>query len=176
MRTIVLYYSHKGSNRFLANRMAQDLSCEIEEIVPRWNSHILMIMGVNLGIHKLKSKVREYDRVILCGPVWVGKLIVPLKEFIRMYAKEVKQLVFVTCCGSSFKDKDSKYGYNLVFNKVKGLLNEKCEHCHAFPISMFTPLELKDDPNAYKTVHLNENNFEGEIVDAYNGFISRLAR
>jgi hypothetical protein len=31
MKTIGYYFSHKGSNRFLAYRIANDLKCEIEE-------------------------------------------------------------------------------------------------------------------------------------------------
>jgi flavodoxin len=37
MTTIVYYYSRKGSNRFLATRIADDLKCEIENIKHRLN-------------------------------------------------------------------------------------------------------------------------------------------
>jgi menaquinone-dependent protoporphyrinogen IX oxidase len=89
MKTIAYYYSHKGSNRFLANRIANDLKCEIEEIKPRLNAHLLMIMGLNMGNRKLKAKIEKYDRVILCGPIWMGKLIVPLKNFVVKYRPKI---------------------------------------------------------------------------------------
>lgn len=47
MKTIVYCYSRKGGNRFLARRIAEDLKCEIEEIKPCLNAHLLMIMGLN---------------------------------------------------------------------------------------------------------------------------------
>jgi flavodoxin len=174
MKSIVYYYSHKGSNRFLAHRIANDLNCEIEEIKPRLNAHLLMLMGLNLGNRKLKTKVENYDRVILCGPIWIGKLIVPLKNFVVKYRPKIKKLIFVSCCGSSFKDKDKKYGHNLVFNQVRGLLNDKCLHCEAFPIDIFAPAELKEDPGAFMKVHLNSENFNGEIVDMYDAFINKV--
>jgi flavodoxin len=164
MKTIVYYYSHKGSNRFLAQRMASDLACDIEEIKPRLNVHMLMIMGLNLGNKKLKTKVEDYDTVILCGPIWMGKLIVLLKNFVLNYRRKVKRLIFVSCCGSSFKDKDNKFGHNLVFNQVKDLLNNKCIHCEAFPIDLFVPAELKEDSSAFMKVHLNSENFQCEII------------
>ena len=174
MKTIIFYYSNKGSNRFLANRIANDLKCDIEEIKPRLNAHLLMIMGLNLGNRKLKAKVEEYDRVILCGPIWMGKLIIPLKNFINKFSNKIKKLIFVTCCGSSFKDKDNKFGHNLVFNQVKSMLNDKCIHCEAFPIDLVAPAELKEDSAAFMKVHLNNENFKGEIITIYENFLGRI--
>jgi flavodoxin len=174
MKTIVYYYSHKGSNRFLAHRIANDLNCEIEEIKPRLNAHLMMLMGFNLGNRKLKTKVEDYDKVILCGPIWMGKLIVPLKNFINKNSKKIGKLVFITSCGSTFKDMDNKFGHNLVFNQVKGLLAQKCLHCEALPINLVAPPELKEDPAAFMKVHLNNENFKGEIVSIYERFISKI--
>jgi hypothetical protein len=39
---MVYYYSHKESNRFLAQRIANDLNCEIEEVKPRLNAVIVV--------------------------------------------------------------------------------------------------------------------------------------
>jgi len=174
MKTMVYYYSRKGSNRFLAQKIAVDLKCEIEEIIPRLNVHLFMLMGLNLGNNKLKTKVEDYDRVILCGPIWMGKLIVPLKNFVIKYRQKINKLIFVSCCGSSFKDKDNKFGHNLVFNHVKSLLNQKCAHCEAFPIDLVVPADLKEDSAAFMKVHLNNENFKGDIVSIYDAFISRI--
>ena len=174
MKTIVYYYSRKGSNRFLATKIANDLNCEMEEIKPRLDAHFPMIMGLNLGNKKLKTKVEDYDRVILCGPIYMGKLIVPLKNFINKHSGKIKKLVFVTCCGSSFKEKDNKFGHNLVFNQVKSKLNDKCIHCEAFPVDVFAPAELKEDSAAFMKVHLNNDTFKGEVVGIYDAFIQKV--
>ncbi len=174
MKTIVYYYSNKGSNRYLANKIASDLKCEIEEIKPRLNSHLLMLTGLNFGNRKLKTKVEDYDRVILCGPIWMGKLIVPLKNFVNKHLSEIKMLIFVTCCGSSFKDKDDKFGHNLVFKEVKSILKDKCLHCEAFPVGLVLPEDQKEDSDAFMKVHLNDENFKGEIVEIYKAFMQKI--
>ncbi len=176
MKTIVYYYSNKGSNRFLANKVAKDLDCKIEEIKPRLNAHLLMLMGINFGNTKLKSNCADYDRVILCGPIWMGKLVVPLKNFVKKNISKINNLVFVTCCGSTFDKKDDKFGHNLVFNQVKELAGEKCKHCEAFPIVLVLPPELREDSSAFMKTHLNSENFKGEIVEVYDEFISKLIR
>jgi len=37
MKTIVIYYSNKGSNKYLAKKISKSLSSDIEEIKPRLN-------------------------------------------------------------------------------------------------------------------------------------------
>lgn len=134
-----------------------------------------MLMGINFGNKKLKSNCEDYERVILCGPIWMGKLIVPLKNFIRNNILKINNLVFVSCCGSTFDKKDEKFGHNLVFNEVKKLSGEKCKHCEAFPIVLVLPTELRDDSSAFMKTHLNDQNFKGEMLDIYNEFIINLS-
>ncbi len=174
MATIVYYYSHKSSNKYLANKIATDLKCESEEIFPLLNAHLLMLMGLNFGNRRIKTKVENYDRVILCGPIWMGKLIVPLKNFINMYKNRIDKLIFVSCCGSTFDKKDEKFGHNLVFNEVKKLSGGKCIHCEAFPITLVLPDNQKDDSDAFMKTHLNDNNFKGEITGIYDNFIRKM--
>ncbi len=174
MKTIVYYYSHKNSNKYLANKIAKDLNCEIEEIKPRLNAHYLMLMGLNFGNTKLKTKVEHYDRVILCGPIWMGQLIVPLKNFVTKNNSKINKFIFVTCCGSTFDKKDEKFGHNLVFNEIKIITGDKCLHCEAFPITLVLPAELKDDTSAFMKNHLKDENFKGEIVGIYDNFIKKL--
>ena len=92
MKTIVVYYSNKGSNKYLAGKISKKLSCPIEEIKPRLNVFLLFLMKIHLGIKPLKHKIKEYDRVILCGPIWMGKLIPPLRSFIKKYNNKICKL------------------------------------------------------------------------------------
>jgi hypothetical protein len=133
-----------------------------------------MLMGLNLGNRRLKTKVENYDEVILCGPIWMGKLIVPLKNFMTKHIRKINKIVFVSCCGSTFEKKDEKFGHNLVFNEVKNIAGEKCIHCEAFPIGLVLPDGHKDDTDAFMKTHLNDDNFKGEILERYEGFIKRL--
>lgn len=174
MKTLVVYYSKAGSNKYLAEKISNQLKCDIEKIRPRLDNRILMMMGINLGNKKLRSKVEDYDRIILCGPVWMGKFIVPLKNFIDKYYDKINKLIFVSCCGSTFQGKDEKFGHNLVFNEVKSILKDKILHCEAFPIGLVMPDGQKEDPNAFMKTHLNDDNFQGEIVEIYDAFITKI--
>ncbi len=173
-KTLVAYYSKTGSNRFLALKTAEKLGCDIEEIKPRLNAHLLLIMGVNMGNKKFKKNLSEYDRVILFGPVWMGKLIVPLKNFIIANKTEIKSFVFASCCGSSFEMREKKFGHGIVFKKVQEIMGDKYIHCEAFPITLILPDDKKLDQQAIMSTRLTKENFTGEIEQRFNEFIKKI--
>ena len=163
MNTIVIYYSNKGSNKYLAKKISQSLSCDIEEIRPRLNVFTLFLMNIHLGIKPLKSKIKEYNPVILCGPIWMGKFIPPFRSFVKKYQQSIQKLIFVTCCGSTYK------------NKVEKMLNGKCILCQAFPVGLVLPDDQKEDPDAFMKTHLNDENFKGEIQERFDNFIRKVS-
>jgi len=173
-KTIVYFYSVKGNNRFLAEKISEELKCDMEEIRPRINLFPLMLMGISGGIRKLKNAPAEYDRVILCGPVFVGKLIPPLKKFIQNYGNVIRSLMFVTCCGSGYEQKDEKFGHGHVFSRLREMIGEKCVRCEAFPITLVVPEEKRKDPDSIMKTRLSEENFTGEMKERFDRFISGL--
>lgn len=175
MKTLVAYYSRKNSNRYLAEKIAGKLDADIEEIRPRINSFGLFLMNVNPGIRKIKYKIPEYDRVILVGPIWMGRFVPPLKSFVTRYRKDIRELIFVTCCGSTYDKKDEKYGHGLVFEKVKEIMGDKLVLTQAFPVGLVMPEGEKDDPEAFMKTHLSDSNFNGEIEEIFNGFMKKIA-
>ena len=175
MHSIVVYYSHKGSNRYLAHKIAKAVSCDIAEIKPRLNAHLLMLMGLNFGNRKLKVDLSQYEQVILCGPIWMGKLIVPLKNFVKENLNEVKQLIFATCCGSSYEGKDQKFGHGFVFKEIEKLSKGKCKHCEAFPIPLVMPEGEEENGALMMKTRLSDENFKGEIDLAFNRFIEKIS-
>jgi len=138
------------------------------------NVFLLFLMNIHLGIKPLKLKVEDYDRIILCGPIWMGRFIPPLRSFVKKYKSKIKSLVFVTCCGSTYEKKDEKFGHGFVFKKVESLLDGKCEFCQAFPVGMVLPEEHREDPDAFMKTHLNDENFKGEISEIFDGLIQKL--
>lgn len=170
-KTIVVYYSRKGSNKYLAEKISSELVCETEAIRPRLNVFILFLLNIHLGIRPLKHNIREYDTVILCGPIWMGKFIPPLRSFVTKYSNSINKLIFVTCCGSTYAKKDEKFGHGLVFNEVENILKDKCILCQAFPIVLVMPDDKKDDTDAFMKTHLNDENFKGEILKKFEDFV-----
>lgn len=174
MKTIVVYYSRKGSNEYLAKKISTRMGSDIEAIRPRINAFFLILMNLNPGIRSLKCKIENYDRVILVGPVFMGRLIFPLKSFMSRYRDQIKELVFVTCCGSTYKKKDEKFGHGLVFNKVKEMMNGKLSLTQAFPIGLILPEEQQDDTDAFMKAHLTESTFNGEIAERFEEFYKKI--
>ena len=175
-KTIVYFYSKKGNNRFLAEKISAELNCDIEGIRPRLNVFPLILLGFSAGIRKLKKIPENYERVILCGPVFVGKFIAPLLKFVQKYREQISRLIFVTCCGSGFEQKNEKFGHGHVFGKLRGMLGDKCVHCEAFPISLVLPVEKRKDPDVVLKTRLSDNNFKGEIETRYHELITLISR
>ena len=105
----------------------------------------------------------------------MGKLIPPLRSFIKKYFYKINKLIFITCCGSTDAKKDDKFGHGLVFKEVESLLTDKCILCQAFPINLVLPDGQKEDQNAFMKTHLNDDNFKGEIQEIFETFIKKVA-
>ncbi|MDT8402167.1 MAG: flavodoxin domain-containing protein [Bacteroidales bacterium] len=174
MKALVIYYSNKGSNRYLAHKIAGTLSWEMEEIKPRLNVFTLFLMNIHLGIKPLKHNIEDYDTIILCGPIWMGRFIPPLHSFVKKYRDSIRKLIFVTCCGSTYSKKDEKFGHGLVFKEVEKIMGDKCLLCQAFPVGLVLHDDQKEDPEAFMKTHLNDDNFKGEIQERFDDFINKL--
>ena len=136
-------------------------------------SSLLKIGG---GIKNLKHNIKEYDRLILCGPIWMGSLIAPLRNFIKKYKHNIKNLYFVTCCGSTDDKKDDKFGYAHVFSKIKNLMEDKAVHYLAFPIALVLPEDKVEDGDTIMNTRLTDQNFKGRIQERYEDFIDSVSK
>ncbi len=176
MKTLVAYYSNTGNNKYLAERIAKELNCDIEAIKPRLNLFpfliLLSLTKTSFGIKALSHKVSEYDRIIVCSPIWMGQVISPLADFFSKYGKSINKLFFATCCGSTDAAKRQKFGHDLVFDKIKDMLGDKCIHCEAFPIGLALAEDKRADGTAVMKTRLAEENFKGEIRERFEIFVA----
>lgn len=179
MKTLVVYYSRTGNNRFLAEKIAKACGGDIEEIRPRAPGLLLLILAsllkLSAGNRALERKVGEYDAVVLCGPVWMGQLISPLRDFVTGNRAKIRKLYFATCCGCGDAEKDTKFGYTRVFALLRSALNGAFAGGTAFPIELIVPEELKGNSEAIMNIRLREDTFTGKILERYNQFIKQLA-
>jgi flavodoxin len=177
MKLLVVYYSKTGNNRYLAEKIAHTLSCDIQEIAPRLNVIPLQILfsliKTSMGIKPLIQNMKEYDRIILCGPIWMGQLTSPLRDFINKYRSRINKLYFATCCGGGDLEKDGKFGYAKVFQQIKELAGDRCIHCQAFSIKLVVPDDKKEDNESMMKIRLSDANFKGEIQKRLDDFIQK---
>ena len=179
MKTLVVYYSKNGSNKYLAEKVADSVKGDLEAIKPRLNLFFFLLLSsltkISMGIKSLKHNVAEYDRTIVCGPIWMGQHISPLRDFIKKYRNSINKFYLISCCGSKDATKDDKFGYAGVFKKVKETAGEKCVHCEAFPIDLIVPDDKKEDDEAVMNTRLSDENFMGPIKDRFESFVQLLS-
>ncbi|MCB2219090.1 MAG: flavodoxin domain-containing protein [Bacteroidetes bacterium] len=175
---LIVFYSQTGSNRFLAEKLAQRLQADLEMLQPRIKSIPVLLLlnklGLNPGIRPLKQNPEDFKKIVLMGPVWMGQFVIPLKAFIKQYNDRIHRLYFATCCGSYDEVKDDKFGYEHVFKKIKALMGEKCVHCEALPIALVLPDEKKKDGETIMNTRLTDQNFKGAIAERFEEFVEKL--
>jgi len=178
-KNIVVYYSRKGSNKYLAEKAAEVLKCEALPLKPRVSPFIFLLIAsatkLSFGNRALKTDFNDYDSVVLCGPVWMGQVIAPLTDFIKKHRGDIKKMTFITCCGSTDAGKNDKFGYATVFEKVRELAGDKCGICEAFPIELVLPEEQKGDEQSMMNTRLSGSNFTGEIKSRFDAFTRQLS-
>lgn len=178
MKTLIAYYSHGGNNRFLAEKIATDLGGELVELRPRLKAFACVLIAsathASFGNRKVKRPVGEYDAVILCGPIYMGQLIAPVRDFMETNRKVLKRLYFATCCASGEREKDTKFGYNAVFAAARAILGERLAGSAAFPFELFAADEMRANPDGILKIKLTEGKFSGAGAERYAAFMREL--
>jgi len=173
MKTLVVYYSRTGNNRFVAQRLADALTCEVEEIRPAFGGFFFLLAGsalkIGVGNRRLRNDPAAFDRVILCGPIWMGTVVQPLRAFLSKYRKTIKSLTFVTACGSDEKSKDGGFGYETVFAKIRDLVGPALDGAHALSVSL-VPGSGADTTKS----RLDETTFTGELAARFESLVAGL--
>lgn len=174
-KTLVAYYSRTGNNKYIAEKFSQSLECDIEAIVPKSKSFFSLMISslfkVAINIVDLKSDLKNYERVILIGPIWAGTLVAPLRGFIKKYKEKIDDLVFITACGSDIESKDDKFGYEKVFSEAKRLFSPKNITCHAISLK-----ELFDKSSSINNQVIFDEVFTGKIKDRFDEIIINLKK
>ena len=173
-----MYYSKTGNNKYLAEQIAGRLQCDILPIKP-WGDTLFLqlifsLLGRSLGTKINEESIRLYSRLIICGPIWTGTLIAPLKSALRKAHALNKELYFVTCCGSTFDIRYERFGYQRVFEKVDDLTGGTIRGQEAFPVELVLTEEERKNEKTVMEARLSDENFKGLIVDRLNTFLESL--
>lgn len=133
---LVVYYSWTGNIKKLAQKIAEKRDAdiyEIEDLVNRKGVFGFIKSGFHAVTKKctpiapVKVDVKQYKTVIVCSPVWGGKVSSPVRTFLSKYAKDIAEIEYVIMC------KDPKNPYTEVFKELdeftgKKHTNAKCFH------------------------------------------------
>lgn len=112
-RYLVVYYSWTGNTAKVANKIAEALSADIEEIrdfKPRRGpfafaaSAVASVLKRSAPILQSTKSVADYDVVLLGCPVWASNMATPMRTYIMREHPRIKQLgLFCTLGGSGGK-------------------------------------------------------------------------
>ncbi|MFM1875581.1 MAG: hypothetical protein RL266_1318 [Bacteroidota bacterium] len=178
MKTLVLFYSRTGSNKYLAERIATELKADMEEIHPNLAGLLFVIFSsllrFGLGNKPFRSSIDKYERVVVVGPIYMGTLIFPLRNALKKIPSSVNQVCFATSCGGGDEEKDSNFGYTSVFVEAKKAVKHADVITEAFPIKLVVPKDKWDDGDFVMKTRLNDSNFEGEIYARFQSFIQKI--
>lgn len=176
--TIIYYYSKTGNNKYIAKRIANYLKCNSEKIIPKpsFFFYLLMSTGLNfpIKIATLKNTPSDYEKIIICSPIWFGKMLSPIKTLIDNNLKSADSIYFITCCGCSDEKKDDKFGYEDFFKNLKKKLKERLKGYEAIPITLTLSEEIKNDNDAMMNARLSDDNYENEIKKRLESFIKKI--
>ena len=113
-RTLVVYFSRGGNSRKVAEEIARALGgADIEEIRDTVNRKGLL-GWFRSGRDATKRRVtilrpstrnvRDYDLVVVGGPVWVGALSSPVRTWLRTHSTELRAVAFFLSHGGTGRD------------------------------------------------------------------------
>ncbi|MCR4422627.1 MAG: flavodoxin domain-containing protein [Exilispira sp.] len=174
-KTLILYFSRTGNNKFIAEKLSQTLESDIEAIKPKIKSFLLLILSslfkLGIGIKPLTYDVKNYERIILLSPIWMGKLLSPIRGIIKKYGDEIKEIVFITVCGSGIEDKDGKFGYETVFKEIKNILPSKEIKCFEISTTLLTKI---GNPQTYSLPLVSEKDFTGAFKSRFDEIVETL--
>lgn len=168
MKTAVASYSMTGNNEALAGSVAKELVAEhisVTEARKRTMGTIVadLLFGRIPHIQQATESLKNFDRVLLLGPIWIGSVATPLRPFLKQLKKTRKSYAFASISGGAD-------GHNLK------LAAELKKRTGAEPFALLDlliadllppePKPTRDDTSKYKINGSDIKKLTGMIVEA----------
>ncbi len=174
MKSLIIYYSHTGNNKMLAEETAKKIGAEIvevEETEARSHKRIVMDMLFNRypEIKKIPQRVSEFDLVIFFSPIWMFGIASPLRTCIRTIRNQIKKYSFVSLSGGAL-------GPNTRISKeLVRRIGKNQAFLFDLNISNFLITEKKNDVNTTSAVRLEKDSKElDSLVSIVTGAVNGL--
>jgi len=160
---LVLCFSKTGNSKFIAEKLAKALQCDVEMIQPSVNGtgllFILSLLNIPVSVNISNERISQYQEVVIIGPIWGGRLIAPLKAVLKKCIALKKPVHFAVTCETKESDKDGSYGYAQVLNKAKALGGDLVRSTTAFSTSLIIGYDDKIKTNLSVKAKFTDDNF-----------------
>jgi len=103
-KLLVAYYSRTGNTRKVAERLAELLGCDIEQIIDKINRKGIIgyiksgrdsVLKKTTDIVESKVDFSKYDTIILATPVWASNITCAMRTYIQKYSNDFKNIAFI---------------------------------------------------------------------------------
>jgi flavodoxin len=119
-KPLIIYYSRLGTTRTIAREMAQNLKCEIEEIISNENRHGLwtvncvfdQLLDWDDDVVPLYHDVTAYNPVIIAGPLWIHRFATPLRTVLQSLDLQQKDVYVLVTHQGNYSEKDANNARN----------------------------------------------------------------
>ena len=109
-KSLVVYYSRTGATKKVAEKIAEELSCDIEEIIDlkKRTGIIGFIFCGRDASEKRSTRIRDvnydpskFDLVIICTPIWAGNMTPAIRTYIGRFKNIFSSIAFLCTMGGS---------------------------------------------------------------------------
>jgi flavodoxin len=126
MKTLVVFYSRTGTTKKVAEKIAQNLNCDIEQITTSDNRMGITgyikcgkegMKGIPAKINPITKNPANYDLVIIGTPNWAGNMSSPIRTYLTENKDKFKKVAFFAIMGGENISK--------TFIEMEQIINQK---------------------------------------------------
>ncbi len=101
MKILVVYYTRTGNTKTVAEHIANELNADIEEIIDMkartgvvGSASAYLRPRATTTIEEIKHNPKDYDVVIVGGPIWWFSSVPAVNTFISDYKEQINKAAF----------------------------------------------------------------------------------
>jgi len=131
-KPLVIYYSRTGTTYTIAQELAKNLSCEMEEIVSRKNGYLWgtitcvfdQLFDRDDDIEPTKKDLSVYNPLIIASPVWIHRISSPIRTFLKYSGLKGKDAYLILTNNGNYDVEDES---NIIQNvQSYGITTKGC--------------------------------------------------
>lgn len=116
MKAIVIYYSLEGNTKYVAEKIAENMSADILRLEPVkeypkegarkfiWGGKSVLL-GERPKLKSYQWNKSDYDVILIGTPVWASSFAPPIRTFLKENDLSGKKLAYFICCAGEDSSK-----------------------------------------------------------------------
>lgn len=102
-KVLVVYFSQDGATRSVANVLADELDCAVEELVEtreRTGKFAVLrsvcdgLLGRSTTLKRIRHRPEQYDLVVVGTPIWSAAVSAPVRTYLEQHRRSFRRLAF----------------------------------------------------------------------------------